>query len=621
MLQKMGEHIHGWIAGIFVVVISVIFALFGISYYLHAGNPGDVVLAKVNGEKLTAQMLQTQYTNATRQNPSLATASSEKRTAFKKNLVKGWVKQQAVITSLKQANMLVSPDVIRNIVLATPGFQINGHFSTAAFNNMLQYQGLTEDKFYQLYSNQMIGTQFTQAMMQSAFVLPKLVQRYFTVLTQQRTYRYALIQASDFANQVQVSTAVLKAFYQKHIAEYKAPETVSVNYIKVAPSNLMAQVHVDPASAKAYYQAHKKTFTMPKSWKFSAFTMSDLRSKYLSDSDAQINKKFADQVSALKSGTNIAAFLKMYKPVTKPVASFSGKAKKLLSSLKPGQVSAVQNDNILKGKTVYYMIATLPKHVKSFADAKKEIVDHLQKQQLNELLSSKSDQMTNLAYSNPEGLKQVAATMGLSVKTTKAFTRQGLKAGPASNAKFIAAAFGDIVLTQGVNSDPITLKNGSIVIMHLNKHTPAASKPFSVVKVSVAEAYIAQQSLQLAKQHAQALAKQLNAGQAVQLSWHNMTNGTVKDKSIAKPIVNAVFEKPFAVGDKAVAFVIPVNTQQVAVAQLQSLRVKPASKMTVAKQTQIQQQLLNLQQKATLQMLQNSLRQHSKIKVYLSRVS
>jgi peptidyl-prolyl cis-trans isomerase D len=621
MLQKMGEHIHGWIAGIIVVVISIIFALFGVSYYLHAGNPGDVVLAKVNGEKLTAQMLQTSYTNATRTNPSLALASPEKRIAFKKQLLDQWVKRQAIVTSLKQANMLVSPDVVRSLLIANPAFHMNGSFSAELFQQFLMNQNMTENQFYQNFSSQLASSQFVQAIAQNTFVLPKATQHYFKVLTQQRTYRYALIQIGDFESQVHTTVAALKTYYQKHLADYKAPETVSVNYIELSLNDLMNQIQIDPAQVKSYYQNHMKSFTQFKSWNFVTFSVSDLRSKYLKDTNAQINKRFTDQVNALKAGQDIAGFLKQHKPETKTSADLNPKVVKLFNALKPGQVSKVQNDDILKGKMVYFLVSVKPKHIQSFASVKDKVLDHLKKQQLNALLSSKSDQMTSLAYSNPEGLAQAAKVMGLTVQTTPVFTRQGLKNGPASAAKFIAAAFGDTVLTQGVNSDPITLPDGSVVIMHVNKHHPAYDKPFAEVKVDVQKAYTQVAAKTLAEQHALKLSDQLNNHQNVLMNWKNVSMASIGDKSVSQAISKAAFDKPFAVGGKPVAFMVPVSDKQIAVVQLQSLHLMSMDQMTKQQSQHVQKRLISLQQMAALKMVQNSLYQHSKIQTHKDKIS
>ena len=69
MLQKLHEGIKGWVAGAIIAIISLVFVLWGVEYYLQPGNAGGNTIAKVDGRKitekelnLTFQQLQRQYT-------------------------------------------------------------------------------------------------------------------------------------------------------------------------------------------------------------------------------------------------------------------------------------------------------------------------------------------------------------------------------------------------------------------------------------------------------------------------------------------------------------------------------------------------------------------------------
>lgn len=622
MLQKLGDHIHGWIAGIVVVIISIAFIAFGVTSYLQGKSPAQAVVAKVNGKTLVAQNLSQQYNKAIQSDPTLALASPEKILAKKKELMQQWVRQQAIQTSLHDAGMLVSPEMVRDFLVSLPTFQMNGAFSNYLFNMFMQQQGFnSEQQVYDVFSNQLATMSFVQAISQSAFVTPQVIQRYFLLLTQQRSFRYSLLPISDYMAQVKVTDAALQAYYQKHIADFRAPETVSVDYIELSPSDLASQVQISPAAVKDYYQKHMQEFTTPATWKIATFSMSDLRSKYLKETNEQLNKRFADQVAALEAGKNIKAFLQAHKPITLNANTINSQLKQVLTGLKPGQVSKVQNNDLLKGETVYYMVEATPQKVTSFANAQQKIMANLQKNQINQIFSAKSNQMVYLADSNPESLSAVAKGIGLPIQTTPAFTRQGLKNGPASSTKFIEAAYGDIVLSQGMNSDPVNLADGSIVIMHLHKHTLAYNKPYAVVKNAAQTDYVQQQAQQLATQHADELSASLNQNKNVMVSWKNVPMATVGDKSLPEVIATAVFDKPFAVNAKPVAFVVPMDSQNIALVQLQALHLMPLSSLTAKQSDSIKERLMKFQQNAELTMMQNSLYNHSKIKTYPQNIS
>jgi peptidyl-prolyl cis-trans isomerase D len=620
MLQKMGEHIHGWIAGIFVVVISVVFVLFGVSAYFTPNDPSSVVLAKVNGEKLIAQMLSNQLTNEIRTNPSLGALSPQARLAYKKQAINQWVNHQAILTTLAQAGMLMSPDVVRDFIIST--FQVNGSFSNDYLAQYTANQGYeNEQQLYEGLSKQMAAATFGQSVQSSVFISPNTISHYFVLLNQQRTFRYSLIQTNDFLSKVSATPSQLQAYYMAHVSNYLAPETVSVDYVQLSPAILQAQVQLDEAQLQSYYQNHLQDFTKAASWTFATFSISDVRSHNLQANDIAIQKIFDDQVKALRDANNISDFLKNYKPVTQTSDALSPAMMTLLKGLKPGQVSSIQKNDILKGDYVYYLVSSAPSTVQSFDQVKDKIADLLKKQQVNNLMSAKSDQMINLAYSNPESLDQIAKALALPIQTTAPFTRSGLKNGPASSPKLVSAAYGDIVLTQGINSDPVTLQDGSVVIIHLHKYMPAYTQSFATVESAVKSAYMQEQALQLAQVQANLFSDQLNKNKNVALTWKNIAMAKVGDTAAPAPIVQAVFDKPFAVGDEPVAWVVPMDDQQVAVVQLQALHVLPPSAMTALQSQSIQKQLMDMQQQAFSTMVQNSIIKHSKVAIYPNRVS
>ena len=396
MLQKMGEHIHGWIAGIIVVVISVVFALWGVSYYISSTRPDQEVIAKVNGTKLIGKQLSDMFQSAITADPTLSMASP-KKLAKKKLLVKQWINQQAVMTTLHKSGMVVSPELVKQFVLSIPAFQQNGQFSNLAFQSYLIQNHMNEMQFYQKVSKQIATMQFLSAIEKSTFVLPNEINHYFQLLSQQRTFKYALLSAKNYIYQVKVKAGDLKTYYQNHLDQFLVPEKVSVNYIELTPKSVANSIMITNDQIKSYYQDHIKTFTKPASWTYVTYSIASLRSHYIKENNKQIEARFNAQVAKLKNGQGINDFLKANKVDTKTSAQLAPAMVNILKGLKPGQVSKVDNSNILRGKTVFYLVSDTPKHVSSLDKVKQEVKALLTKQQISQLLSSKSDQMTNLS--------------------------------------------------------------------------------------------------------------------------------------------------------------------------------------------------------------------------------
>ena len=121
-------------------------------------------------------------------------------------------------------------------------------------------------------------------------------------------------------------------------------------------------------------------------------------------------------------------------------------------------------------------------------------------------------------------------------------------------------------------------------------------------------------------QKANTLAADMNAGKDVTLPWKFEKSITIHNKDLAKNVLDAIFDQPFNVGHKPVAFVVPVNDQQVALVQLLKLHLFPIAKMSNTQKSYIQKTLLSNQQKALMILLMKSFYNHSKIKVYYNRI-
>jgi peptidyl-prolyl cis-trans isomerase D len=183
---------------------------------------------------------------------------------------------------------------------------------------------------------------------------------------------------------------------------------------------------------------------------------------------------------------------------------------------------------------------------KPFAEVRDQLVEEATSAQRDRQYNDLAGKMADNTYSNPSSLEPASVALDLPIKTTPLFSRtngQGLEANP----KFVDAAFSDDVLVQGNNSGLIDLGNNHSVVIHVDKHVPAAVKPLSEVqakiKVSVLEARMAAASKKLA---VEALAR-LRKGEAM--------------PAVAKSLDASVVTVPAAVREQSLQVPAPLLKQ------------------------------------------------------------
>ncbi len=185
---------------------------------------------------------------------------------------------------------------------------------------------------------------------------------------------------------------------------------------------------------------------------------------------------------------------------------------------------------------------------KSFSAVKPKILAALTQQKTEQLLAEKSEQLSNLTYTNPDNLKIAANTLMLPIQHTGFFDQNATGSGILSDPKVVAAAFSEEVLQQKNNSNPIELKNGSLIVLRVNQHHSAQARPLGQVKTQIVAHIKREQAQEQAYAQAQKIQEALNAGKSqvelarqYHLQWVLKPGISIDDQSLPRPLVQAVF--------------------------------------------------------------------------------
>jgi hypothetical protein len=160
-----------------------------------------------------------------------------------------------------------------------------------------------------------------------------------------------------------------------------------------------------------------------------------------------------------------------------------------------------------------------------------------------------SDQLANLTYENPNSLTVAAQKLNLKLMTTDYFSRQSHEStGILASPKVIEAAFSDDVLSQGYNSDVITLDDGSQVVIRLAGRKPSTIMPLAQVHDTIKNILIKQAAQQAMKQVGDKLATQLATGvngetlaKQQQVGWHEKTDVNRHQQNVNPQVLQTAF--------------------------------------------------------------------------------
>jgi peptidyl-prolyl cis-trans isomerase D len=98
------------------------------------------------------------------------------------------------------------------------------------------------------------------AVQSTAFMPKSVAERVAAIFEQEREVQVLNLKLSDYASQIKITDAMLKAYYEKNAAEFEIPELVKAEYVVLNNDVLAAQVTISDADLQAYYEQNKKQF-------------------------------------------------------------------------------------------------------------------------------------------------------------------------------------------------------------------------------------------------------------------------------------------------------------------------------------------------------------------------
>lgn len=259
MLQELRTHAQGWIAGVIVGILCLAFALFGVQYYIGNSSKQPAV-AKVNGDEITQAQLDSAYQRLRQSLNATNVTDPAVQQQLKNRALNGLIQERVLAHAATDAGYTISQAQVGAMLQQIPVFQVNGQFSVAAFQRILQSLSYTVDGFIQDISKQSLIGQVQRGFTESEFVLPNEVDQRIVLDGQQRDFGYFVIPATPSATSP--TTDEITAYYKQHSADFLTPEQFSLQYVVLSRDDVDKNVTVSGQEVRDYYQNNQLAFTV-----------------------------------------------------------------------------------------------------------------------------------------------------------------------------------------------------------------------------------------------------------------------------------------------------------------------------------------------------------------------
>ena len=510
MLQAIRDRAHGIFAWVMLIAIGVPFALWGIQNYIDTGKEKP---AAVVGDR---EIFDRDVTRAYEQSlNNLVGIDDFDEKKLREQALEHLISEEVIVQGAEQRMLTVSDTEARSFIQTLPYFQTDGKFDKDKYKVMLSAQGMSPAQFAAQIRRALMSEQFQHGVVDSAFVTKGELETLMRLKNQEREIEYAEIPLPQVTRTF--SDPDIASYYQAHLAEFRNPERVSIEYLALNFDEIAKNVQVSDEELTKLYDEQKASLGAPERRKISHILIAPadgseaalnaaqekaagIRERILKGEDfAKLAREVSSDALSGKGGGDLGFLNKDAQE-----ESFTQVAEKLNS----GEVSEP-----VKTSFGYHLIKVtelIPAKQKSFEEVKEELRKTAQRNAAETRFYDQGQKLAEQTFEHPGSLDTAAQALGLKVQQTDLFTREqgeGLGAEEAVR----KAAFSEDVLG-GRNSEPVELGNEKAVVLRIKEHQQASDKPMAEVKDAIIAKLRDQESRAEALKRSQELLKTVRDG-------------------------------------------------------------------------------------------------------------
>lgn len=544
MLRLIREKTTGWVAMAILGILIVPFALFGLDQYLVQSGSSTVASIKAppawwssapsfwpasvlwRSEEVGTEEFRNRFEQVRQQQ------RAEQGDAFDGRAFEDMGNKRAVLDSLidqkvqamaaQAAGVTVSDSMVIDEIQRIPAFQVDGRFDPQRYQLALasQVPAQSPAQFDRLVRESLEQGLVMTAVAESNFVTNAEMDRLIRLMGEQRDVSLLVVPASD-PGAAAIPDADVQAWYDSHLADYRAPESVTIEYISLEAADMPAPPAADEATLRQRYDQQTQKVADQEER-----LASHILVEVDPDADAATVQAAQEKAAklAVQARTDGADFSKLAEDNSDDAASAGGDLGWINRGMMPGALEdalfAMDTGAISDPvKTEFGWHVIKLREVKagereSFDDMREALAREQAEADREGMFNDLSSRVVDAVLENPTGLAFAADAANLTVQKLGPFdvgSNDGIAASPAVK----RAAFSEILIQDGTVSDPIEVDPEHNVWIRVVSHTPEEAQPLDKVRSRVVDAIRADRLQTAAQERAIALQARLEKGESL----------------------------------------------------------------------------------------------------------
>ncbi len=551
MLDSLRKSAGSWIAKIFIALLVLSFAVWGIADIFT--GIGTRTVATVGDTEISTeeyqQAFEIQVQNLSQRMGRRLSTQQAQQLGIDRQVLASLIGAAALNHQAAELSLGISNKAIADSVQLDPAFRgLDGQFDRNRFIEVLRINGLTEQGYISRQRNAVIRNQIVNSLFTSIKIPEIYTEAVDRFSREKRVLKYVVLPLSKAAKIDAPNDDALRKFHQSRKRLFTAPEYRKIGLLAVQPSEIKKTIKVTDEEIRAQYDPDPARFGEPEKRRVQQIAFTD---------EAAANKAHAE----LKGGKSFEAVAKANgfseSEIDLGTIAASGMSDKKIRdvafALKKGAYSAPVTGALA---TVIVKVTDIkPAVKKSFSDVKAKIADGIALERAQNKVQDLLDQIED-ERAGGASLAEIGAKLELNYRTIAAVDRSGNGADgkPVKDVpvleQVIRVAFGSDV---GVETDAIETGDGGYEWIEVLDVTPEKLKAFDKIKNEVNTEYMkVEQSRALAKLSNELIERIKNgedlATVARSLRLPVKTSKPVKRSETQKDLTQAAVKQAFALG-------------------------------------------------------------------------
>lgn len=279
MLDALRKGAGSWIAKIFIGILVLSFAVWGIADIFR--GYGGRSLAMVGETEISAEEYRTIY-NAQLQSLSRrfgrALTSQEARAlGLDRNVLQVLIGNAAVDSHANSLKLGVTDEAIIQSITRDRRFQdAFGSFNRVMFDQAVRSVGLTEQGYVARQRRGTVRNQIQNSLVGEVALPKTMVSAINRYRNERRKLKYFVLNATQAGDFSVPTDSELKKFYETRKSAFTAPEYRKLGVLILSPELIEKTIEITDKDLKAQYDAHKNRYVQPERRRIQRIAFQDM---------------------------------------------------------------------------------------------------------------------------------------------------------------------------------------------------------------------------------------------------------------------------------------------------------------------------------------------------------